>query len=88
MGTECGPQYVDIQDVHLPRTAQPTSGATTNELQPARPSRRRPGAARRPRDVFVLAADEASTDGDGVWGIAQVIADDRAGTATISNAGG
>jgi hypothetical protein len=90
MGTECGPQYVDIQVVHLTHTrayyadgAFDSSGDFNNlaaevdhALAPT------PG----PRNVFVLA--EGLTDDSSEWGIAQVQSDDRADAANISNAGG
>ena len=90
MGTECGPQYVDIQVVHLsnPRSyyadgvydSSDDFDHVANDVQPAL------GPAGGPRDVFVLA--EGLTDARDEWGIAQVQGDDRADAGNISNAGG
>jgi hypothetical protein len=90
MGTECGPQYVDIQVVHLANlrsyysssvySAEQDFDHLLNEIGPAL------GPAAGPRDVFVLA--EGLTDEANEWGMAGVQPDDRAGTVNVSNAGG
>lgn len=90
MGTECGPQYLDIQVVHLtkPRSyyangVYGSAGDFDHVLEEVGPAL---GPAAGPRDVFVLA--EGLTDARDEWGIAQVQRDDRADTSNISNAGG
>jgi hypothetical protein len=85
MGTECGPQYVDVTVVALPgsrayyrddpRNFDRLADDVANALGPL------PG----PRDVFVLA--DKLTDAS-VWGIAQVINDDSPGSGNESNMGG
>ena len=90
MGTECGPQYVDIQVVHLTQARTYYSDNAfdsaddfdhlLDEIAPAI------GPAAGPRDVFVLA--EGLTDETDEWGIAQVQPDDRVDAANVSNAGG
>ncbi|HEX6698648.1 MAG TPA: hypothetical protein VF080_17695 [Solirubrobacteraceae bacterium] len=85
MGTECGPQYVDIQTVALPRARTYYRDDPTNFNRLATDVAAALGPLSGPRDVFVLA--DKLTD-DPVWGIAQVIDDDSAGPANYSNAGG
>jgi hypothetical protein len=90
MGNECGPQYVDIQVVHLTHSRSYYSDGVygsaydfdhlASEVQLAL------GPAAGPRDVFVLA--EGLTDEADEWGIAEVQPDDRADAGNVSNAGG
>jgi hypothetical protein len=85
MGTQCGPQYVDIQVVPLPNQRtyyrDDPSGfdRLVNDVLP------RLSATPSPRDVLILA--DQLTD-DQVWGIAEVVNDDSAGTGNRSNSGG
>ncbi|HKE80600.1 MAG TPA: hypothetical protein VKB54_14875 [Solirubrobacteraceae bacterium] len=85
MGTHCGPQYVDIQVVPLPNTRtyyrDDPSGfdRLVSDVLP------RLSATPSPRDVFILA--DQLTD-DPVWGIAEVVNDDSAGSGNRSNTGG
>jgi hypothetical protein len=90
MGTECGPQYVDIQVVRLtkPRSYYAdgtfdSAGDFDHVFEDVGPAL---GPAAGPRDVFVLA--EGLTDERDEWGIAQVQRDDRVDASNISNAGG
>jgi hypothetical protein len=85
MGTECGPQYVDIQVVALPHAREYYRDDPTNFNRLAVDVAAAVGSLSGPRDVFVLA--DKLTD-DPVWGIAQVIDDDSAGSGNESNAGG
>ncbi len=85
MGTECGPQYVDIQVVALPRVREYYRDDPSNFNRLAHDVAAAVGSLSGPRDVFVLA--DKLTD-DPVWGIAQVIDDDRGGPENDSNAGG
>src|SRR3954453_2389943 len=97
MGTVCGPQYVDIQDVHLPsdRTAYVSGSDDQNFYAVADDVAAAPGTGA-PRDVFILAdgltaddPDPAHDDGvNGVWGIAEVSPDDTAGSSNYANGGG
>jgi hypothetical protein len=96
MGTECGPQYVDIQDVHLPsdRTAYVSGSDDQNFYAVAGDVASVVDTSS--RDVFVLAdgltaddPDPADDDGvNGVWGIAEVSPDDTAGSGNFANQGG
>ncbi|HEY7619561.1 MAG TPA: hypothetical protein VH834_07300 [Solirubrobacteraceae bacterium] len=82
MGTECGPQYVDVEVVPLPRTRDyylDSFDRVADDVAAAI------GPAPGPRDVFVLA--DKLTD-DAVWGIAEIVRDESAGDANQSNAGG
>jgi hypothetical protein len=85
MGTQCGPQYVDVQVVPLPNQRtyyrDDPSGfdRLVNDVLP------RLSATPSPRDVLILA--DQLTD-DPVWGIAEVVNDDSAGTGNRSNTGG
>ena len=85
MGTECGPQYVDVQVVPLP--ARPHLLPRRSDV--VRSPRRRRGRRARPcagaADVFILA--DKLTDA-AVWGIAQIVNDDTPGTTNASNTGG
>ena len=85
MGTECGPQYLDIQVVALPRVREYYRDDPSNFSRLAHDVAAAVGSLSGPRDVFVLA--DKLTD-DPVWGIAQVIDDDRGGAENESNAGG
>ena len=85
MGTECGPQYLDIQVVALPRVREYYRDDPSNFSRLAHDVAAAVGSLSGPRDVFVLA--DKLTD-DPVWGIAQVIDDDRGGAGNESNAGG
>ena len=95
MGTECGPQYVDIQVVAPARDRAPTSPATTTSNFTPWPTTSRPPSARhgparrvRPGRQAHRRPDPATTRVNGVWGIAQVIDDDTAGAGNDANAGG
>jgi hypothetical protein len=82
MGTECGPQYVDVEVVPLPRTRDYYLDSFTHVADDvAAALGRSPG----PRDVFVLA--DKLTD-DPVWGMAEVVGDESPGDGNESNAGG
>jgi hypothetical protein len=93
MGTNCGPQYVDIQVVHLSHTrayydANPYNAADDandydNLLDDIAPAI---GASSGPRDVFVLA--EGLTAETHEWGIAGIRGDDSTGPGNASNTGG
>jgi hypothetical protein len=85
MGTECGPQYVDIQVVALPGSRTYYRDDPTHFDRLADDVADALGPLHGTRDVFVLA--DKLTD-DPVWGIAQVINDDSAGSGNASNAGG
>ncbi|HEX6744337.1 MAG TPA: hypothetical protein VF087_08980 [Solirubrobacteraceae bacterium] len=85
MGTECGPQYVDVQTVALPGARTYYRDDPTSFSRLAADVATALGPLPGPRDVFVLA--DKLTD-DPVWGIAQVIDDDTAGPGNYSNAGG
>src|SRR3954453_6300423 len=97
MGTVCGPQYVDIQDVHLPsdRTAYVSGSDDQNFYAVADDVAAALGTGA-PRDVFILAdgltaddPDPAHDDGvNGVWGIAEVSPADTAGSSNYANGGG
>jgi len=85
MGTACGPQYVDVQVVALthPRTYYRDDPTNFDRLADEVAAAIGPGPGA--RDVFILA--DKLTD-DPVWGIAEVIGDDRADAANQSNGGG
>ena len=85
MGTECGPQYVDIQVVALPQAREYYRDDPSHFSRLAYDVAAAVGSLSGPRDVFVLA--DKLTD-DPVWGIAQVIDDDSAGAGNESNTGG
>ncbi|MGZ4271293.1 MAG: hypothetical protein ACXVSX_19035 [Solirubrobacteraceae bacterium] len=85
MGTECGPQYVDIQVVALPHAREYYRDDPSHFSRLAYDVAAAVGSLSGPRDVFVLA--DKLTD-DPVWGIAQVIDDDSAGAGNESNTGG
>jgi hypothetical protein len=94
MGTDCGPQYLDIQSVALPhdRSYYIAGDDETNFFNLAADVHAVVGNDT--RDVFVLGdglttpgAPTASPD-QGVWGIAQVSPDDRMGNSNESNSGG
>ena len=96
MGTVCGPQYVDIQDVHLPydRTAYVAGTDEQNFYAVADDVAAVVDTAG--RDVFILADGLTADDPDpvhddgvnGVWGIAEVSPDDTAGSGNYANGGG
>ena len=97
MGTDCGPQYVDIQTVALPhpRSWYITTGAGsdgTNFYRLADDVHAAVGWDA--RDVFVLGDgltlpdSPTATDDQGVWGIAEVSPDDSVGTTNQANDGG
>jgi hypothetical protein len=85
MGTECGPQYVDIQTVALPRDRTYYRDDPTNFDRLAHDVAAAIGSQSGPRDVFILA--DKLTD-DPVWGIAEVLGDDSPGASNASNVGG
>jgi hypothetical protein len=85
MGTECGPQYVDIQVVALPGSREYYRDDPFHFYRLADDVADALGPLYGPRDVFVLA--DKLTD-DPVWGIAQVLDDDSAGPGNASNTGG
>jgi hypothetical protein len=85
MGTACGPQYVDVQVVALTHARAYYRDDPSHFNRLANDVGTAIGAGPGPRDVFILA--DKLTD-DPVWGIAQVLADDRAGAANLSNSGG
>jgi hypothetical protein len=96
MGTNCGPQYLDVQVVHLPsnRSYYVSGSDAQNFYRVADDVATAvgPGA----RDVFVLADGLTApdpdplddSDGNGIWGIAEVTGDDRPGAANDANLGG
>ena len=94
MGNECGPQYLDIQVVHLPldRSAYVSGSDEHNFYAVADDVAAAVGQDS--RDVFVLGdgltADDPNPNDadDGVWGIAEVSPDDRSGAVNAANAGG
>jgi hypothetical protein len=89
MGTECGPQYLDVQSVHLPsaRSAYVSGSDSQNFFALANDVRTAVGVDS--RDVLIL-ADDLSAYGSsfGVWGIAQVTDDDSPGSGNDANVGG
>jgi len=85
MGTNCGADYLDVQVVPLPQPREYYRDDPTEFDRLADHVATALGPAAGPRDVFVL-ADELTDDP--VWGIAQVLGDDRADSANASNAGG
>ena len=95
MGTNCGPQYVDVQVVALPQTRATYIGydndsdPNTDEFDAiADDVSAALGGRRYGRDVFVL-ADGLSDDGGNVYGIGEVYPNhDEAGPSNIHNAGG
>jgi hypothetical protein len=89
MGTSCGPEYVDIQVVHLPGPrsayiddfrALTDAVATALGFDPGDPS-----AA---RDVFVFADQLSSLSPGSWWGLGSRYTDDSAGAGNASNYGG
>ena len=85
MGTDCGPQYVDIQVVALPagRAAyvDDMDALTTGVQNYA-------GAPGGPRNTVIF-ADTLSSYGPGTWwGLGSRWGDDRAGSVNLSNRGG
>jgi hypothetical protein len=94
MGTSCGPQYVDIQDVALSniRSYYVTPNDDTNFDRVADDVHSAVGHDT--RDVFVVGDGlttpdtPPATEDQGVWGIAEVSPDDKAGKANRSNLGG
>jgi hypothetical protein len=85
MGTACGPQYVDVQVVELSHPRDYYRDDPTNFDRLANEVAAAIGPGPGARDVFILA--DKLTD-DPVWGIAEVIGDDRADAANQSNSGG
>jgi hypothetical protein len=96
MGTQCGPQYVDIQVVRLPSDRDHYMSPDDAQNFYAVADDVADAVGHDARDVFVLAdgltapdpnpADD--DDGNGVWGIAEVPGDDRAGAVNDANEGG
>ena len=85
MGTECGPQYVDVQVVALPHAREYYRDDPTSFIRLASDVAGALGPLAGPRNVFVLA--DKLTD-DPVWGIAQVTDDDRPDSGNDANIGG
>ena len=85
MGTECGPQYVDIQVVALPQSRAYYRDDPTQFNRLAHDVAVALGPLAGPRDVFILG--DQLTDDD-VWGIAQVLGDDSPGASNATNQGG
>jgi hypothetical protein len=85
MGTACGPQYVDVQVVALTHLRTYYRDDPTHFDRLADEVAAAIGSGPGPRDVLILA--DKLTD-DPVWGIAEVIGDDRADAANASNTGG
>jgi hypothetical protein len=85
MGTQCGPQYLDVQVVELsqPRAYYRDDPSHFNRLAHEVGTAIGPGPGA--RDVFILA--DKLTD-DPVWGIAEVIGDDSPDSGNESNTGG
>lgn len=84
MGTDCGPEYLDIQTVALPagRAAYVDDfDALTAAVEPYLGS---PGG---PRNVLVLADTLSSYSPGTWWGLGMRWADDRAGSGNLSNRG-
>ena len=93
MGTDCGPQYVDIQVVHLPGNRSAYIGPDDEQNFNAVAAAVRQRVPQDSRDVFVFGdglTDPAPghTANESVWGIAQVPDDDTPGAANASNSGG
>jgi hypothetical protein len=96
MGTECGPQYLDIQDVHLPSNRAAYVSGSDDQNFYAVAGDVAQAVNTNGRDVFILAdgltaddPDPAHDDGvNGVWGIAEVSPDDSAGNGNFANQGG
>ena len=96
MGTACGAQYLDVQVVHLPSNrVDYVSGSDAQNFYAVADDVAN-AVGQNARDVFVLAdgltapdpdpADDS--DGNGIWGIAEVIGDDTAGPGNTANFGG
>jgi hypothetical protein len=79
MGTACGPQYVDVQVVHLPQNASVYTNDPSEFNELADDVATAVGVAAG-RDVFVI-GDELAKPADGIWGIAEV------GNGSASNGG-
>ncbi|MGZ8632345.1 MAG: hypothetical protein ACXWZZ_00640 [Solirubrobacteraceae bacterium] len=92
MGTECGPQYVDVQVVHLPSNRSAYVSGTDTQNFYAVAGGVQAAVGHDTRDVFVLADGltdpDPSGQSDGVWGIAELPGDDRAGAGNVANQGG
>jgi hypothetical protein len=95
MGTNCGPQYVDVQVVPLPQSRDDyiaydqDSDPDTNEFDAIVDDVFTAlGPPSGTRDVFVL-ADGLSDDGDHVYGIGQIWPNaDQPGASNVHNGGG
>ncbi len=89
MGTECGPQYVDVQSVQLPSPRSTYVSGNDSQNFYALADDVRDAVGVDSRDVFIL-ADDLSKYGSlyGVWGIAQVTDDDSSGQDNVANGGG
>jgi hypothetical protein len=82
MGTQCGPQYVDIQVVELPHTHDYYLDDFYAVADDARDA-----VGHDSRDVFVL-ADNLTAGFKGVYGTGEVVpTDDRADAANVHNQG-
>jgi hypothetical protein len=94
MGTSCGAQYVDIQDVPLPHSRSYYIGGSDDENFDHVAADVHAAIGHDTRDVFVLGDGlttpntPPATDDQGVWGIAEVSPDDSAGKTNRSNLGG
>jgi hypothetical protein len=96
MGTVCGPQYVDIQDVHLPSDRTAYVSGTDDQNFYAVAGDVADVVDTMGRDVFILGDGLTADDPDpvhddgvnGVWGIAEVSPDDTAGSGNFANVGG
>jgi hypothetical protein len=92
MGTECGPQYVDIQSVRLPANRSAYVSGDDDDNFYAVANAVHAAVGHDTRDVFVLADGLTDPDPtghtDGVWGIAELSGDEAAGTGNDANRGG
>ena len=94
MGTECGPQYLDIQSVALPRPRSAYIGGDYEDNFDAVAGDVHAAVGDSARDLFVLADGlttpdpQATPDDQGVWGIAEVSPDSRATPDNLANGGG
>ena len=94
MGTQCGPQYVDIQSVALPHNRSYYIDGTDDENFNNVAADVHAAVVHDTRDVFVLGDGlttpntPPATDDQGVWGIAEVSPDDQPGKNNQANRGG
>jgi hypothetical protein len=94
MGTECGPQYVDIQSVALPHDRSYYIGPDDEENFDRVADDVHAAVGHDTRDVLILGDGlttpdtPPATEDQGVWGIAEVSPDDQPGKNNRANLGG